>query len=274
MVLSLRRRPPTAFAPVTSAQLPTCPQCSSAMVLRTVRRGETTGERYWGCSRYPKCRGTRPLAAPRPRPSRGRGKTVQQLFEEQRRQVGAGRRGRLAVALASPLTRLPRGTTGGQRVARDKLADTLLAPLWDLGFVGLHDRRAPAGRERIDHLVIGSTGVHVVEMKSWPGQLAVDGDQLYVDGRLREGAADDVLRAAAAVQDALVGELKPLRVSVTPVLCFDRLDMPRFQRRVRGVEVTGWRSLPHAIRSRPEVLTPEQVLAIATAADEILLPSG
>jgi hypothetical protein len=244
------------------------------MLLRTPRRGEAAGELYWRCSRYPTCRGTRPLAAPRPRPSRGRGKTAQQLFEEQRRQVWAGRRRRLAVALASPLTGLPRGATARQRVARDRVADTLMAPLWDLGYIGLHDKRAPSGREHIDHLVIGSTGVHVVEMKSWPGQLAVDGDRLYVDGRLREGAADDVLRAAAAVQDALVGELKPLGVSVTPVLCFDRLDMPRFQRRVRGVEVTGWRSLPHAIRSRPEVLTPEQVMAIATAADEILLPSA
>lgn len=39
---------------------PACPQCSSAMVQRTAKRGNTAGERFWGCSRYPTCRGTRP----------------------------------------------------------------------------------------------------------------------------------------------------------------------------------------------------------------------
>jgi len=37
-----------------------CPLCGSAMVLRTAKRGVTVGERFWGCSAYPKCRGTKP----------------------------------------------------------------------------------------------------------------------------------------------------------------------------------------------------------------------
>lgn len=39
---------------------PTCPQCSSAMVLRTARKGSNAGSAFWGCPQYPKCRGTRP----------------------------------------------------------------------------------------------------------------------------------------------------------------------------------------------------------------------
>lgn len=43
----------------TSAQPPACPVCSSPMVLRTARRGPHAGSRFWGCSRYPSCRGVR-----------------------------------------------------------------------------------------------------------------------------------------------------------------------------------------------------------------------
>lgn len=37
----------------------TCPSCGSEMRLRTARRGPSAGSRFWGCSRFPKCRGTR-----------------------------------------------------------------------------------------------------------------------------------------------------------------------------------------------------------------------
>ena len=38
----------------------TCPICHNPMVLRTARRGRNAGQSFWGCSRYPKCRGTQP----------------------------------------------------------------------------------------------------------------------------------------------------------------------------------------------------------------------
>lgn len=36
-----------------------CPVCHNSMVLRTARRGKNNGRSFWGCSRFPKCRGTR-----------------------------------------------------------------------------------------------------------------------------------------------------------------------------------------------------------------------
>jgi len=36
---------------------PSCPKCGSAMVLRTAKRGDNAGQEFWGCERYPKCRG-------------------------------------------------------------------------------------------------------------------------------------------------------------------------------------------------------------------------
>jgi Topoisomerase DNA binding C4 zinc finger len=37
-----------------------CPRCNGRMVRRTARRGANSGQEFWGCSRYPICRGLRP----------------------------------------------------------------------------------------------------------------------------------------------------------------------------------------------------------------------
>jgi restriction system protein len=36
-----------------------CPECGSELVLRTARRGRNPGQRFWGCSNFPKCGFTR-----------------------------------------------------------------------------------------------------------------------------------------------------------------------------------------------------------------------
>ncbi len=47
-------------APASSdAQAPSCPRCRESMILRTSTRD---GSRFWGCRRYPACRGIRKVA--------------------------------------------------------------------------------------------------------------------------------------------------------------------------------------------------------------------
>ncbi len=36
----------------------TCPKCGAEMVLQTAKKGQNAGNKFWGCSRFPKCRGT------------------------------------------------------------------------------------------------------------------------------------------------------------------------------------------------------------------------
>lgn len=49
---------------VTTAEGPiTCPQCGGAMVRRVAKQGANAGSAFWGCSRFPACRGTRAVAA-------------------------------------------------------------------------------------------------------------------------------------------------------------------------------------------------------------------
>lgn len=48
---------------VQTAELPpVCPACGDSMVLRKARSGANAGGEFWGCSRYPKCRGMLPQA--------------------------------------------------------------------------------------------------------------------------------------------------------------------------------------------------------------------
>jgi len=49
-----RARPSSAMA-----GSPGCPVCGSPMVRRTVKKGGRAGESFWGCPKYPGCRGTR-----------------------------------------------------------------------------------------------------------------------------------------------------------------------------------------------------------------------
>ena len=46
------------------AGAPECPICKSSMVVRTANRGAKAGTKFWGCSRFPTCRGTRDMEMP------------------------------------------------------------------------------------------------------------------------------------------------------------------------------------------------------------------
>lgn len=70
LVADVRKAAPTApVAVVTDTAEPgikaavVCPKCAAAMVLRTAQRGPTAGSTFWGCTRFPACRGVRPADA-------------------------------------------------------------------------------------------------------------------------------------------------------------------------------------------------------------------
>jgi restriction system protein len=48
---------------LATGSAPCCPKCAEVMILRTAKRGASEGQQFWGCPRYPACRGTRAAAA-------------------------------------------------------------------------------------------------------------------------------------------------------------------------------------------------------------------
>jgi restriction system protein len=52
------RKSAADFGAAVSAQPnPMCPQCGTAMIQRTAKKGQFAGQPFWGCGRYPKCSG-------------------------------------------------------------------------------------------------------------------------------------------------------------------------------------------------------------------------
>lgn len=49
-------------AKTTFSTPPACPQCNAPMAQRRARRDNHAGDTFWGCTQYPSCKGTRPLA--------------------------------------------------------------------------------------------------------------------------------------------------------------------------------------------------------------------
>lgn len=45
-----------AEAPPPTSEIPICPRCGSPLVLRTAKKGANAGNRFYGCSSFPKCR--------------------------------------------------------------------------------------------------------------------------------------------------------------------------------------------------------------------------
>lgn len=48
--------PPTAQTPSQAAPSPICSKCGKPMILRTAKRGQHVGRKFWGCSGFPSCR--------------------------------------------------------------------------------------------------------------------------------------------------------------------------------------------------------------------------
>jgi restriction system protein len=57
--LAPRTQPAVGVRPAT----PVCPSCGAAMVRRVAKRGANSGGEFWGCSRYPACKGIRQIGS-------------------------------------------------------------------------------------------------------------------------------------------------------------------------------------------------------------------
>jgi hypothetical protein len=150
----------------------------------------------------------------------------------------------------------------------EEMTAAALAALPAGAFVVLHDRRKPRSRANIDHLVVGPTGVWVVETKNYGGSLAVRDGDLWIGGRRKTAFIDQVKSQAGAVSTALGG------VPVLPIICVHRADFPLLGRaELRGVRIVGSHGLVEAISTAPIVLRPDEVTSLSRLADERLAPA-
>jgi restriction system protein len=64
MIEEVKKKPSSVnLNPIISGAQPSdniCPLCAGKIVLRTTQIGPNAGQKFWGCSAFPKCRGKKP----------------------------------------------------------------------------------------------------------------------------------------------------------------------------------------------------------------------
>ena len=135
--------------------------------------------------------------------------------------------GRIAVALtplpqigpeSQPTAAWKVGAEGERRVA-EVLAEAS-------GIEVLHDRLVPHSRANIDHIVVGPSGVFVIDAKKYTGGVEVRNvgglfrldERLYVNNRDRTALVTGVLGQVEVVRDALGHDFAG--IDVRGILCF------------------------------------------------------
>ncbi len=185
--------------------------------------------------------------------------------------------GRLA-GIAKLLSDDPQSTRAWARGAEGerRLAAHLTRVLGDRA-VFLHDREV--GRANIDHLIVASSGVWVVDAKNYVGRveyrnvggwLGPADNRIFVGGRDRTKLATGLGWQVTAVQQAL-GDLG---APVHPALCFTSSEWGLFAKPFRheGVLVT-WASKLAEIVAAAGELAPEQIEQVAAQLRERLRPA-
>ncbi|MEO6350939.1 MAG: nuclease-related domain-containing protein [Candidatus Limnocylindrales bacterium] len=265
-----------------SAALPACPDCGTAMAVRPLRYGDDVDGLMWRCRRELVCTGTRRIRDPLViQPTAD--SSTHAIFEWERSRdrrgwsgpstaaeqtSGRGLFGKLGRAINRPTNN--NASPSQPAAVRPTNSDSPLAGLIDYGYVVLDDRLLAGARAVVDHVVVGPTGIFVVDRKPWVGQISAGAEQVYVEGRQRTGATDDVTRVAAGLEDVLGYELKPIGTHVQSVITFDGASNRLFEATLGKIALTGTRSLAKTVRAGRASLGPETVVRLALAADRLL----
>ncbi len=171
----------------------------------------------------------------------------------------------------SSITAWKKGSIGERKFAaslQENLGDRVIL---------LNDRRVPRTRGNIDHLVISSSGVWVVDAKNYTGlvkQRDVGGFfrvdmRLYVGGRDRTKTVDGLAWQVAAV----VAALGDADVPVYGAVCFTDAEWGFFAKPfiMKDVFISGPNALSRRIAEVPQLST-ERIRTVAARLSEALPP--
>jgi hypothetical protein len=157
-----------------------------------------------------------------------------------------------------------KGQRGERRTAR-----ILWLALESRGYKVLHGRSVPE-RGQIDHLVIGSTGVMLIENSAVPPETEITQYRgtLYIDDRPGGKMAAELRETADRTAEMLRERLED-DIAVEPVAIVWGGDLRRGHVAAEGVTILRAHRLPGWIRNRRARYTPEQVAAIFDAATRL-----
>jgi hypothetical protein len=166
----------------------------------------------------------------------------------------------LAAALRAGRVRLAsyvKGAKGEESVARE----LALLPSGFTVFHGVTLERLSGARQEgdLDHVVVGPTGVFVIETKNWSGVIGVrDGRVLYNGREPFRPPLDQVKAGASSLRRALAAACRR-EVHVQPVLCFAANSVEGGVGGAAGVVLCNARSLNRALAESAESGLPAEL---------------
>jgi hypothetical protein len=145
---------------------------------------------------------------------------------------------RLRFRPSEQVTAWRRGAAGERRTAR------LLDRLTDDGYVVFHDLAVPGSPANVDHLVIGPSGVFVIDSKQWSGSVHQGSDGLAWHNHYRLDRTLETVRWETATVSRVLG------TRATALLCVHGAHV-----RAAGWTPRAWRS------SRPTCSTARSAMS-------------
>jgi Nuclease-related domain len=154
-----------------------------------------------------------------------------------------------------------RGAHGERRTARR------LRQLGRDGFVVLHDLAVPGSPANVDHLVIGPTGVFVIDSKQWTGSVHESADGLAWHNHYLLDRTLDTVRWEAQAVGRLLG------TTAAALLCVHGAHVQRGGLQAQGVAIVPAARLRDAL-GHDRVLSDADVTALASTAWTSLRPAA
>jgi hypothetical protein len=156
-----------------------------------------------------------------------------------------------------------------QAVLQRRTAEAL-QPLQQEGYLVLHDVTLPGWPAGLDHLVVGATGIWVIESQRGRLAPARKGASPWRANGAEAGLLRGLRWKAAAITDVLTGEAS---IPVRSLLCVHGGTWPGDCRRVDGITVVALQRLAGAVR-QGSPLPPQDVQQAAARALEVLRPAA
>ena len=154
-----------------------------------------------------------------------------------------------------------RGAAGERHTAR------LLDRLGRDGYVSFHDLAMPDSPANLDHLVLGPSGVFVIDSKQWTGQVHQSSDELIWHNHYRLDRTLATLRWQADTLGRLLG------VAVAPLVCVHGAHIQHGGLRAQGVAIVPATLLRSAL-GYDQVLSDTDIERYATTARMRLRPAA
>ncbi|TDC52088.1 NERD domain-containing protein [Actinomadura sp. KC345] len=163
--------------------------------------------------------------------------------------------------------------------AAERRTEKQLKSLQRNGYVVLHARAVPRDDDgvsdgRIDHLVIGPSGVYAIDSEKWDKRLPVRtmSHLKLFHGPFNKKDRLDEARWEAQMASSILAERVGFEVPVQPSVAIYGPSIPWKVMRVRDVDVYAGNRARAYLRRRPKILTDGDVQRIFQAAEKALPP--